>query len=174
MRRITAVLASACLTVLLASSVMAAPTAKSMFVGDFDVIDPGTGIVAGHVVAQFALATDRQVAPGSFQFTGASGYPIRAMRVAVADSLFWIDPNGGLPHAAEVGAGCDIFNPGDYSCHGDWAVMFRMVPGEPNSLLFSSCKTGDGPLDFDWDGEGGCAFLLTVGKGDWVLKVAPE
>ena len=180
MRRLAAALAAACLTVLLAGTVLAAQpsTAKNSFVGDFDVIDPGTGLVAGHVVARFTVGTERQVAPGSFEFTGASWYPIKSIRAAAANSLFWIDPNGGRPHAELVGAACEIFwpggLPGGYTCYGTWTVMFREVPNEPNSILFSHCWIGPGEWDFDFNTDTGCAFLLSVGSGGWVLKVPPQ
>jgi hypothetical protein len=173
MRRVLALVGALLLIASLAGSAVAVTrTVNQRFTGDFDVIDPANGEIAGHVTAQFVLPTEGQVAPGTFQFTGASWYPIKAMRTAVADALFWIDPNGGLPHAMEVGAECDISWPGGYECHGDWAVMFREVPGEPNSILMSPCRIGPSSVDFSFDE--GCGVLLWVGKGDWVLKVAPE
>jgi hypothetical protein len=95
------------------------------------------------------------------------------MRVAAANSLFWIDPNGGLPHAELVGAACEILWPGGYTCYDKWTVMFREVPDETpqNSVLFSHCWVGPTEWDWDFDRENGCAFLLSVGAGGWVLKV---
>jgi hypothetical protein len=175
MRRLVALLSALVLVVAAAGSSVASTTsAKNSFVGEFDVVDPSTGVLAGHVVAQFTLPTDRQLSPGTFEFTGAPGYAVRSMQVAVADSLFWIDPNGGLPHAMAVGASCDISNPHEYTCHGDFAVMFREVPSEPNSILYTTCRTGPTIEDWDFNTENGCAVLLSVSKGDWVLKVAPE
>ncbi len=176
MRRFLALLAAAMLVATLSSSASAAPpvSAVNHFVGDFEAIDPESGMVAGHVVADFAPPSERQVAPGIFQFNGADWYPIKSMRVAAANSLFWIDPNGGLPHAELAGAACDIFWPGGYTCHETWTVMFREWPGEPNSILFSHCWVGPTEWDFSFDTENGCAFLLEVGKGAWVLKLSAE
>jgi hypothetical protein len=175
MRRLVALLSALVLVVAAAGSSVASTTsAKNSFVGDFDLVDPATGLVAGHVVAQFTSPTEKHVSPGTFQFTGASGYPIKAMSVGLADALFWIDSNGGLPHAMVQGAGCEISNPTEYTCHDKWAAMFREFPGEPNSIIFSTCWTGPYPWDWDMDVSGGCAFILYLGKGDWALKVAPE
>jgi hypothetical protein len=174
MRRVLALIAAVVLVGSLAGSSLAAGMPPNSFTGDFDVINPDSGAVVGHVVARLSPPSDRLLVPGKYEFTGATGYPIRETRAVVASSLFWIDPNGGKPHAMATGAACDIFNPGDYTCHGDWAVMFRVVPGEPNSILFTTCRVNADPDGFDFSTENGCATLLTVGKGDWVLKVAPE
>jgi hypothetical protein len=173
MQRFVALLSALVLVVSAAGSSAASTTsAKNSFVGDFDVVDANTSVLVGHVTAQFTEPTERQVTPGTFQFTAANEYPIKAMRMAMADSLFWIDPNGGLPHAMAVGASCDIANPHEFTCHGDFAVMFRQWPGEPNSILYTTCRTGPTIEDWDFDTGKGCAVLLNVTKGDWVLKVA--
>jgi hypothetical protein len=175
MRRVLALIAAVVLVASLAGSSLAAGNPpKNSFTGDFDVIDPDSGVVVGHVVAQLSLPSDRRLVPGTYEFKGAAGYPIQETRAVVANTLFWIDPNGGMPHAMATGAVCDINNPGEYICHGDWAVMFRVVPGEPNSILFTTCRVSTAPDGFDFSTENGCATLLTVGKGAWVLKVAPE
>ena len=174
MRRLVALFSALVLVVAAAGSGVASTvSARNSFVGDFDVVDPSSGVLVGHVTAQFRPPTDRQVAPGTFQLTGLNGNPIKALRMAVADSLFWIDPNGGMPHAMAVGASCDIKNPHEFTCHGDFAVMFREWPGEPNSILYSTCRTGPTIEDWDFNTENGCAVLLSVSKGEWVLKVTP-
>lgn len=157
MRRVLALIGAVLLVASLAgTSIAASKSANDSFTGDFDVIDPGSGAVVGNVDAQLSPPSDRQFLPGTYQFTSAPGLPIRETRAVVANALFWIDPNGGMPHAMATGAVCDIDNPGDYTCHGDWAVMFREFPGEPNSILFTTCRVSAEP-----DGCSG-AFLVVA------------
>lgn len=68
MRRIGSLVAAAALTLLMASSVNAAP--RSMFTGDFDVLVDGE--VVGHITARIH-STDFTSSAGTYEFQGFDG-----------------------------------------------------------------------------------------------------
>lgn len=68
MRRLGAIAAALALTVVMASSVSAAP--RSMFSGDFDVLVDGT--VVGHITAKIR-STDFTSPAGTYEFRGPDG-----------------------------------------------------------------------------------------------------
>jgi hypothetical protein len=171
-RVFASVLMGAALTVTMgAASVWAGP--KSSFVGDFDLVEQGTGVVVGHITASVFEPTAQRLVPGSYDFVGASGNAIKESHGVLGSSGFWFDPNhpeadlGGSTVAFASGAECIYFGPNDTFCH-EWAVMFIDVvdPSFPDQVAFA----GRDPVTGDWAFD----YWFWVGSGEFHLRLAGD
>lgn len=164
MRRLAAALAAACLTVLLAGSVLAAPAAgrPNSFYGNFDLLEYyGTTVVA-HVVATVHEPTDTQLVPGTLDIYWKTG-AIRESHAQVTQAYFWPmldDPNEGPQLGAYLyGYLCDYRGPEDASCQ-PFAIDFvkSVNTAYPNHVGF---QLGSGPCcDGPWYDVGSGAFAM--------------
>lgn len=171
MRRVLALLAAVGLVAsLAASSVAAAPTVpRNSFVGDFALLDEGTGAVVGYVTAQLSPATDQRLVPGHYDFYGVPGNWILESHSQIGRVDFWFDPDnpgpglGGSNVAFAEGVECLYLNPGDSICH-EFAVMFidDLDPALPDQVAFANRNPSTGDWDFNW--------WYHVGKGSFVLN----
>lgn len=155
---------------LAASSVAAAPVVpRNSFIGDFELVDGGSGAVVGRITAQLSLPTDQRLVPGRYDFYGAPGNWIRESHSQIGSVQFWFDPNnpapglGGSNVAFAEGVECLYLNPGDSRCH-EFAVMFvdDLDPALPDQVAFANRNPDTGDWDFNW--------WYQVGKGAFVVS----
>lgn len=170
MRRLVALLFAAVLVAsLAASSVAAAPAApQNRLVANFQAIDGLTNKVIGRVTAQLFEPSERQLVPGSYDFYGAPGWPVRESHAQLGSVGFWYDPNaGGEGYGANVayaeGVMCDYAEPNVPNCHEIylWFVDVLDPAGRPDYLDTNDHNPGSDP----WDGTS-----WGVGKGAFVLR----
>lgn len=131
MRRILALLAALALLGSLAGPSLAAdPVQRSFFQGSFELrADDGT--LLGHATAQLFEPTDQRLVPGTYDFAGAAGNPIRESHAQIGIAHFWFDPHflptGASTPGAYVGRGegveCVYVAPNEADCHW-WVVQF--------------------------------------------------
>jgi hypothetical protein len=172
MRRFVAFLSAGVLVAsLAASSVAAAPAApKNRLVADFQAISDG--VVIGRVTAQLFEPSERQLVPGSYDFYGAPGWPIRESHAQLGKVMFWYDPNAGGPgYGANVayaeGVMCDYVEPNVPDCHPIflWFVDVLKRAGRADYLDTNTTNPGTDP----WNGTswevGRGAFVLTFKGG---------
>jgi hypothetical protein len=132
MRRLLAILSAFVLvSSVCAASVAAAPAPgearTNSFAGSFDLVEPWSGRVAGHVVAQFKEPTFKRLVPGALDITWApdttadpyepTGAPFsaRESHAQVLRSAFWYAD--GQTGAEVDGFLCDYDLPNVASCH---------------------------------------------------------
>jgi hypothetical protein len=169
-RRLAGLVAGLTLVGTMTGSSVAA-TAKSSFVGDFDLIDSDTGAVVGHIKASTFAPTSQRLVPGSYDFKGAGGVDVQEAHALVADTAFWFDPGnpapglGGSNVAFAEGVECQYYGPGATDCH-DWAVMFidDIAPYLPDQVAFARRDPATGDWDF--------AEWFWVGRGEFTLRLA--
>jgi hypothetical protein len=172
MRRFVALLSAAVLvTSLTASSVSAAPKASgSRLVANFQAVSDG--VVIGRVTAQLFEPSEQRLVPGSYDFYGAPGWPIRESHAQLGQVMFSYDPNAGGPgYGANVayaeGVMCDYAEPNVPNCHPIylWFVDVLNRAGRADYLDTNTHNPGADP----WDGTswnvGRGAFFLTYTGG---------
>jgi len=170
MRRLVALLSAGVLVAsLAASSVSAAPAApKNSLVANFQAIEGGTNKVIGRVTVQLFEPSERQLVPGSYDFYGAPGYPVRESHAQLGYVAFWYDANAGGPgYGANVayaeGVMCEYSAPNVPNCHPIylWFVDVLSPAGRADYLDTNTHNPGADP----WDGTS-----WNVGRGSFVLK----
>ncbi len=171
MRRLLAVVSALVLVVAVSGSSVAAPS-RSMFVGDFEILDRGSGDVIGRVVANLVVPTADQLVAGTYDFTGAPGYEVLAGHGQLAIGSFHFDPNFPEPGGAGVNVGqgegveCEYYGPNEAICR-EWLIQFidYVEPGIPSQIDVATRIAGSN----DWD------FYASygVGRGSFNLKLAP-
>lgn len=164
---------------LVASLVLVAITAgtalgagpRSSFNGDFDLLDPATGLVVGHVVAQLGIPSDQKLVAGVHDFVGVPGNWIRETHGQMSYADFWYDPNhpfsgsGGSNVAYGEGVECVYFGPNDTHCNGRWYVMFvdPIDPSFPDQVVYGN-RNEAGETTFEaWHEVGRGGFSLRYG-----------
>jgi hypothetical protein len=143
---------------------------RSAFSGDFDVVAEGSRQLIGHVKASTFVPTEQRLVPGSFDWKGAPGRPVRESHAMFSRVDFWFDPNnpapglGGSNVAFAEGVECVYLTPGDAGCT-EFAVMFidDLDPSLPNQVAFSN---GRDPATGDWNFD----QWYWVGAGDFSLR----
>jgi hypothetical protein len=171
MRRLVALLSAGVLVAsLAASSTAAATSSKNMFVGNFEAIDFGTGLVIGRVTADLVEPTDRRLVAGTYDFTGAPGFGVLAGHGQLAIGRFGYEPNArpgvsGANFAEGTGVECDYYAPNRAICR-EWLIQFLdfVEPGIPSQI---DVATRD-PISGEWSGW----TSYEVGKGAFVLTYA--
>ena len=166
-----AALAAAVLLVAAAAGTAVGAGPRSGFNGDFDLYDPGTGQLLGHVVANLSVPTTQRLVAGTHDFKGAAGNAILESHGQFAYADFWYDPNhpfagsGGSNVAYGEGAECIYFGPNAKECHGGWYVMFvdPIDPSFPNQVVYGN-RNEAGETTFEaWSEAGAGSFSLRYG-----------
>jgi len=173
MRRFLALLSAGVLVAsLAASSVSAAPAApKNSLVASFQAVS--NGVVIGRVTAQLFEPSEQRLVPGSYDFYGVPGYPVRESHAQLGKVSFSYgagagNPGGwtGDPIGANVayaeGVICDYAEPNVPNCHPIylWFVDVVGLGGRADYLDTNIVNPGANP----WDGTS-----WNVGKGSFVL-----
>lgn len=168
--RSTALVAVGVLAATIAGGAVTTAAPASSFAGDFDVIDPATGAVYGHIVANTSPPTPSRLIPGAYRFVGAPDFFIRETRAQIALVDFWYDPNhpwpdsGGSDVAFAEGVECIYLAPGDARCQ-PWAAMFIDVRDAslPDQVAFAFSRNDGGEWDFSvWSEVGNGGFRVRV------------
>jgi hypothetical protein len=174
MRRLVALLSAVVLVASLAGSAAASPEEPqgSSFVGNFEMINMADGTAAGWANVEIRVATDQRLVPGSYDFRGAKGSPIREGHAVLGVTGFWYDFGHGADSnvAYTEGVECLYTDPGAKDCHAftgmfvdvldpaatDWVEFQTQDPNNPNH---------DPNDPTTWD-----KFQFFVGKGSFVLR----
>jgi hypothetical protein len=173
MRRFMALLSAVVLVAsLAASSVSAAPAApRHRLVADFQAVSDG--VVIGRVTAQLFEPSEQRLVPGSYDFYGAPGYPVRESHAQLGSVRFgydpaagnpggWVGPDFGANVAYAEGVICDYTEPNVPSCHPIYLWFVDVLdPAGRADYLDTNTYT---PTVGDWDGTS-----WNVGRGAFVL-----
>ena len=176
MRRFVALLSAVALVASLAASSVSAASAgpKNSLVANFQAIDGQTQQVIGRVTVQLFEPSEQRLVPGSYDFYGAPGYPVRESHAQLGKARFWYDPAAGNPGgwvgpdfganvAYAEGVMCDYAEPNVPTCHPIylWFVDVLDAAGRVDYLDTNTYT----PTVGDWDGTswdvGPGAFVLT-------------
>lgn len=178
MRRVVALIAASVLVgSLIASGVSAAPAPRearaNSFVGNFDMVEPGSGLVVAHVVAQFQEPTFQRLVPGSLDIYWApgvatdpyggtdSGFGARESHGQIVRAAFWgagtEQPMGGVQ-----GWLCDYVTPQNGSCHPFQMGFGVSAPEDPPTRNVVGFGSYDWCCDGRWYDVGRGKFDLTV------------
>jgi hypothetical protein len=156
---------------LAASSVSAAPALpRSSLIADFQAVSDG--VVIGRVTARLSVPSEQHLVPGSYDFYGAPGWPVRESHAQLGNVQFAYDPNAGGPGfganvAYAEGVICDYAEPNVPDCHDIflWFVDVLDPAGRADYLDTNAHNPGSDP----WDGTswnvGNGAFVLTFTGG---------
>ncbi len=99
------------------------------FVGDFDMLELGSGRVVAHVIVRFTEPTTTKLVPGSLRidwrlgvttdpYEGTSAvFGARESHARILRSAFWRDPLSGALGSEVDGQLCDYLNPQTAACH---------------------------------------------------------
>jgi len=150
-----------------AAASAAAAQPRNAFTGSFDIVDPGTAAVVGHVTATFNEAVEQQHVTGGLTITWKHGNPrsgttARTSTATLLQGAFWAADFGDLGHARAgrvYGLLCD--HPGQTPCD-DFAMVFVRPDdhSKPNWVGFSAPSS-------DWCCSG---LWYPVGKGRFALS----
>jgi hypothetical protein len=164
------------------------PPAFDRFDGDFDLVD-GSGLVVGHVTADFGMPSDEQVVPGSLAITWTArppgsfplldfdGAPVVESAALLSDAWFY-DETAPLPwaHVTIAGTGGELC---DYATPSAIAALEQTGAGvlsgfgcRPFSVEFAVTGNPAKPRVVDWqfDPHPGYAERgLEVGAGTFDL-----
>jgi hypothetical protein len=160
MRRVGAIAAAAALTVVMASSVSAAP--RSMFVGDFDVLVDGA--VVGHITAKIR-SVDYAASAGTYRFEGMGGFG--EAPIGQADFYSNDEESGVWFKGLEIGHSTDGSMPGYNVFVGHFVDL---VDPEATDYVefFGQHIQGDGPT---WTLSDLYQAGMDVGEGTFELHV---
>lgn len=151
---------------------LASAAPRNSFTGDFDLVVEWTDEVVGHVKASLFDPTDQRLVPGSHDFRGVPGNPIRESHAQFGNAGWWHDPNhpepgvGGANVGLAEGVECLYFGPNDTACY-PWAVMFIDVldPAYRDQVAYAGSRNPD-------TGEWEFQHWFWVGKGEFNLRLA--
>jgi len=173
MRRLVALLSAVVLVASLAGSAAATPEVRqvSSFVGNFEMLNPD-GTAAGWANVEIRVPTDQSLVPGSYDFRGTKGWPIREGHAVLGSAGFWFDFGHGADSnvAYTEGVECLYTDPGAKYCHAftgmfvdvldpaatDWVEFQGQDPNNPNH---------DPNDPTTWE-----KFFFYVGNGSFVLR----
>ncbi len=176
MRRFVALLSAGVLVASLAASSVSAASAgpKNSLVANFQAIDGQTQKVIGRVTVRLFEPSEQRLVPGSYDFYGAPGYPVRESHAQLGMVRFGYDPTAGNPNgwagpnfganvAYAEGVICDYREPNVPDCHPIylWFVDVLDPAGRADYLDTNTRNPGGDP----WDGTS-----WAVGKGSFVLS----
>jgi prepilin-type processing-associated H-X9-DG protein len=171
LRRASSALVAVGLLAALVGAGSASAATRNSFVGDFELIDGGSGAVVGRVTAQLGDPTSQRLVPGTYDFKGAPGNAIAESHAQLGHVGWWFDPNhpapgaGGSNVAFADGVECLYFGANDAFCH-EFAVMFidDINPAFPDQVAFADHRGEGGDWEF--------TYWFLVGRGDFVLRLA--